>query len=186
MADITQGKKAESELIKMVAAVLLFGGVFGFIYYRYLWRPFSLRIEAAETKITQVESDIALAMGTAKRLDRITEEISQLKVQQEAAEKRLPRSKDIPGLIHSVFDDAKRHRVFVSVMAPGPTINKTYYAETNYEIRGTAAYRDLGYLLSALSSSTRIFNVKNLAISKGSADGKESFSFTLVAFAYKG
>ncbi|MDD4004271.1 MAG: type 4a pilus biogenesis protein PilO, partial [Elusimicrobiaceae bacterium] len=160
----TQAKKAESELIKTVVAVILFTGVCGFLYFRYVWKPFSVRIEAAETKISQVDSDIALAHGTAKRLDKITEEIAKLKVQQEAAEKRLPRSKDIPGLIKSVVEDSRRHKVFLSVIAPGPSVNKAYYTETNYELRGSAAYRDLGHFLNAISGSMRIFNVKNLSV----------------------
>lgn len=178
-------RKMDPELLKTLVAVAMFGSVCCFLYWKYLWKPFSVRIEAAETKIVKVNSDIALAIGTAKRLEKITEEIASLKQQQEAAEKRLPRSKDIPGLIRSVVADSRRYKVFISAIAPGPTVNKTYFSETSWEIKGTAVYKDLGSFLSAVSASTRIFNIKNLTVTKG-AEGNVTFSFTLVAFAYKG
>ncbi|MFA6584638.1 MAG: type 4a pilus biogenesis protein PilO [Elusimicrobiaceae bacterium] len=188
MADeqLPQSKKPVSpELIKIMAAVILFCGVVGYFYWSFLWRPYSIRLGEAEEKIEKINMDMAKALGTAKRLEGLKAEIEALQAREAAAEKQLPKSKDIPGLIKALVRDARNSRIFISEIVPRNTTARTYYTETYYDIRGEGSYRDVGLFLAAVASSTRIFNVKDLSLSPATG-GLVNFNFTLVAFAYKG
>ncbi|MCX5783059.1 MAG: type 4a pilus biogenesis protein PilO, partial [Elusimicrobia bacterium] len=127
MADIK--KQQVSKAAIAVAVGLL---AFGFIYWKYVYSPFSVRYTTAVEKTRTIDSDMAKAASTAKKLETLTAEIDELRKKEQDMEKRLPKSKKIPDLIYTLMDISKKHNLSVNSMSPQKTIERPYYSESDY------------------------------------------------------
>ncbi|MBI4386832.1 MAG: type 4a pilus biogenesis protein PilO [Elusimicrobia bacterium] len=179
--------KAQQQLL--VAAVLFVGGG-GYAYIRYFWLPFSKRINEAKTKIEEVDRKIEKAQSQAARLDRLKKELEMLSQQAADAEKRLPKSKDIPAIIDTLSRLTRRYHVELRSFAPGAPAQKEFFTEIPYALNVSGSYHDIGRFFAAIASEERIFNVRNVSYTPGSvsASGVQLLNvvFTLVSYQYKG
>ena len=176
-------KNFGAEQIKVLAALVIFSGVVGFFYWKYVWVPFSKRTAAAETKIAAASQEIAKALGMVKRLDSLDKEIAQLRAQETDAEKRLPKGKKLPDLIYTVMAISRRTDVVIGSISPQNSTDKQYYTEVRYQLAATGRYHALGRFLATMATSQRVFSIQNLSLS---SDGdKVTARFTLVAYQYK-
>ena len=176
--------KKQQELIKTVAVIIVFSGVFGFVYWKYLFSPYRTRFNEANEKIEKINTDMAKAARVSKRLEVLTAELEGLNKRQQALEKRLPRAKKIPDLIYMLMDISRKYKVVVHTINPQGILDRQYYTEVNYVLSVSGAYHSLGGFLAALAVSERVFTVDNISIS--GSEGKIVSTFTLIAYQYKG
>jgi len=173
---------------QMLVAGILCLGAFGFIYYKYLWSPVSLRITKASQKLDVIARDITSAQTQEQRLDKLKETVADLKNQAQAAERRLPKGRNFPDLIYTINDLGKKYDVEIRSISPQGKADKQYFAEVYYGITCAGTYHSVGKFLTALGISERIFSTQNLVLtpSGGATGATVSATFTLVAYQYKG
>jgi len=174
-----------NEQIKTIVAVLMFSGVVGFFYWKYLWAPYSKRAEAAETKIESINKDIAKAMAMSKRLDNLNKDLEVLRRREKDAEIRLPTGTKVPDMITTLVRQAREYQVSIVSINPQGKTESQYYSENAYGIVLNGKYNDVGRFLSVLSTLRRIMDIRGLNINNGSG-GSVNATFTLVTYQYKG
>ncbi len=165
------------------ATLALVGG--GFVYFSYFWKPISARIAKAKTDIEAAEAKITKARAQAARLPQIQQELVVLNQQAADAEKRLPKTKDVPEVIDTVSSLSRKNNVQMTSFVPGAQSAKPFFMEVPYTLSVTGSYHNLGRFFAALALEERIFNVRNVTYG-GLAEGRLSVSFTLVSYQYKG
>lgn len=188
MAEKLKLPELTKEQTQLLVAALFCAGALGFVYWKYFWAPVSARITAAGAKLESVEKDITAAEAQEKRLDKLKIEVSSLKQQKEAAERRLPKGKNVPDLIYTLTDMGRKYNVEIHSISPMGRTARQYFAEVSYGITLTGSYHSLGKFLTALGTSERIFSAQNLSITAAPGAGGDTISatFTLIAYQYNG
>ncbi|HAH07978.1 MAG TPA: hypothetical protein DCM05_15880 [Elusimicrobia bacterium] len=169
----------------LVLAVLFLGGG-GFAYIKYFWLPTADKIEQTKAEIKTTEDKINKAKSQAVRLPKIQKEIETLNEQAIEAEKRLPKSRDLPAVITAVSVLARKYNVQLNAFQPGGQKAEQYFIENPYQINIRGNYHDVGRFLAAIALEQRIYNVRTVTYSPPDQQGKATVSFTLVAYQYKG
>ena len=178
--------KLTPKQIQIIAggAVALVAG--GFLYYRFFWSPVSERIAALSASIEEVEGKITKAKAQAARLPQIQRELVVLNQQAADAEKRLPKSKDIPAVIDTLAALAQKYKVGLTSFAPGGQSAKQFFIEVPYTIQAAGTFHDIGRFFAAVAMEERIFSVRNVTFSGAGGGSKLTVAFTLIAYQYKG
>jgi Tfp pilus assembly protein PilO len=156
----------------------------GFVYVKYFWLPISDRIAKTGKEIEDVAGKTAKAKGQAIRLDKIKNEIAVLNDKAVEAEKRLPKTRDLPAVIDTLNALAKRYNVQLKSFAPAATADKQYFTEVPYAVSMGATYHDAARFFAALALEERIFNVRGVTFA-GTGDTL-TVNFQLIAYQYKG
>lgn len=182
--------KLNKQQQQMVALAVLGIGGFGYVYYSYLWAPASARIQAAKASIEDIEQKIRTAESQAARRDKIVKELEILNQKASEAERRLPKTKDLPAVIDTLNKLAKKYKITLSAFAPGGSTAKQYFTEVPYTVSLSGTYHDVGRFLAAIAVEERIFNVRNVtftgARSEGVGNPVLSVSMQLISYQYKG
>lgn len=169
----------------LVAAVLLLGGG-GFAYVRYFWLPVSEKIAETKKSIGEIEAKIAKAKGQAIKLDKIKKDLLDLEAEALAAEKKLPTTSDLPGVVDLVAAVSRAYNLKIEKISAGSTKPAGLFQETAYTLTGSASFHDLGRFLAAISLEERIFHVRDISYGAPDGQGKMAVSFQLISFTYKG
>ncbi len=178
--------KFSKEHIKTMVAFGLFALVFGYLFVKYIWTPYSQRIETAQTEIEKISKDITKARVAAKRFDKVLAELSRLKKRAELSEKRLPRGKELPELIFELMRVTRKYDIRINYITPRPSTEKQFYFEDTYKMSITGDYHIVGLFIASMVTSDRVFTIKNLSMSETKKDGEVEARFDLVAYQYKG
>ncbi len=187
MAEPIKVPKLNKEQIQLIFAVVFCSGALFFVYWKYFLAPTSSRITEASKKLESVERDIKSAESQEKRLDKLKVEVANLKEQRNNAEKRLPKGRNMPDLIYTLNDMARKYNVEVNSISPQGKSPKQYFTEVYYGISLNGTYHSLGKFLTALGVSERIFSTKGLTISAASSGvNTVSATFMLVTYQYNG
>lgn len=185
MAKALKLPQLSKEQIQILAGAVICCAAFGFVYWNYFWSPTSERIKTANEKLEQLETDITAAEIQERRLPKLKAEVKQLEIQKEEAKRRLPKDKNISGLIKILTDLGRKYNIEIHSISPRGVKQETYYAKVSYGLSLTGTYHSIGRFITALGTLERIFSTENLAIS-GSADGSARATLTLIAYQYKG
>lgn len=182
MANIQLTKEQQQYII---LAVLVLGGG-GYAYFKYFWIPTSQKIVELRKKVEEVEGKINKAKMVAARKKKVMEELETLQRQAEDAERRLPKTQDLPSVIDTVSALSSRHNVSLSSFAPGAKTDRQHFMELSYALQARGAYHDIGRFLAALALEERIFNVRDVNLGSPDAQGRLAVRMTLVSYQYKG
>ncbi|MBI4051320.1 MAG: type 4a pilus biogenesis protein PilO [Elusimicrobia bacterium] len=176
----------EQQKMLFLGVVIFVAGIYS--YVKFFWSPISKRIEETQTKIEEVEKKIASAKAQEKRLPQLERELAQLNEQVVAAERRLPKKKEVPDLIYTLSDLGRKFRVEIRSIAPQGQSEKEYFREVMYGLTILGNYHSVAQFLTALGISERIFNTRNLVLapSSGAPGITLQATFQLLAYQYKG
>lgn len=169
----------------LAAAVLMLGGG-GFAYVKYFWLPVSEKIAETRAKIEEVEGKISKAKTQAVRLNKIQKELEDLSVAALEAEKRLPKTQDLPAVIDTVTALSRRYNLKLLTFTPGASKPQSHFVETSYAITASATFHELGRFLAAVALEERIYNVRGITYGAVDAQGRMAVSFQLISYQYKG
>jgi type IV pilus assembly protein PilO len=178
--------KLSKEQVKTLTAFLLFTVVFGYMYSKYIWIPYSERTNTAQTEINRLNKDITKARVAAKRFDKVLAELNRLKKKAELSQKRLPPGKELPDLIFTLMDASREYDIRINYITPKPSVEKDFYFEDIYKMSIAGDYHIVGLFVTYMVTSNRVFTVKNLSMSETKKDGEVEARFDLVAYQYKG
>lgn len=178
--------KLTPKQMQIAAGAVVLLGAGGFLYFKFFWLPVSERISTAKAGIEEVEGKIDKANKQAARLPQIQKELVVLNQQATDAEKRLPKTKDLPAVIDTLAALAQKHKVNLTNITPSGQVPKQFFIEVPYTIGASGTFHDLGRFFAAVALEERIFNIRNVTFTGGGSDPKLTVSFTLVAYQYKG
>jgi type IV pilus assembly protein PilO len=181
--------KLTKEQQQMIVAGVLMTVAFGYSYFTYFWKPTAEKIQKLQGQLEQSDRDIAEARRQAARLPQLRAQIEELQAQAEAAEKKLPKTKEVPELLETINDLAHQYNITILSFTPGPQVGQQYFIEVPYQVTIKGGYHQVARFLTALALQERIFHSRSLTLSpsKGTSPLETvSGSFTLVAFQFKG
>lgn len=174
---------------QMAALGVVILGAFTYSYVRFFWAPYSKRISEDREETGKIEQKIAAAKREKEHLGVLEKELESLDYEARDAEKRLPKTRDLPTVFDAVNRLARLHHVELASFAPGGLSTKPYFIEIPYQIAITGRYHDVGRFLASVSLEERIYNLKDVVYAVGGSSedkSKLNVSFTLVAYQYKG
>ena len=177
----------EQQQYLAIAVVIL--GLFSFLYYKYFWSQWVRQINENQTKLAQMETKLSMAKQKAARLKELEVNLAQLKEAILAAERRLPKTKDVANLFDNLNQTALRYRIDLKSFQPQNPQTREYFVELPYQVSFAGSYHDLARFLTALGTMERIVAPRNLSLSAAGSSKPGitvTGSFTLVAYQYKG
>ncbi|OGR74951.1 MAG: hypothetical protein A2X32_10560 [Elusimicrobia bacterium GWC2_64_44] len=174
------------EQMGQIGGGILFGGLFIGLYVFYFWIPYAKMIEENTAKVEVMNRDIENAKRQKAKYKDLEGKLVSLKLEKEAAVKKLPSEKKIPDLIRTVTRLSKKYRVNVTAINPTGQSKVEYFTKVNYLITVRGNYHDLGRFLTALGLEERILTSENLVLNAGGGDSSVSASFILAAYQYNG
>jgi len=116
--------------------------------------------------------------------EKIEKALKDLEVELLVLTERLPKERDIPGIIDKVSELTRRHGIILSGIYPGTSVQKQGYIENHYTLSVRASYHDVGRFLAALVLEDRIFNTKDLSFGTPDSEGKFTLTLPLIAYQY--
>jgi len=176
-----------NEQLGKIAAAALFGGLFLYVYAVYFWLPTAKKIDENSKQAASMESDILKAKVQKAKYRDLEAKLVSLKEEKEAAQKRLPKERQLPDLLKTLAALSARYKVNIQGINPGGSTKGEYFTKVAYQISLTGDYHFLGRFLTALGLEERILTMENLTISgTPGAPASVSATFTLIAYQYNG
>lgn len=183
---MNQIQLTKEQMGQIVGAVLI-GGLFIYLYLFYFWLPTAKKIQENTAKAEVMQRDIDNAKKQKAKFKNLEEKLVSLKLDREAAVKKLPSEKKIPDLIRIVTKLSKKYRVSVTAINPSGQAKVEYFTKVNYMISMRGNYHDIGRFLTALGLEERILTSENLIITgTGGGETSATATFTLAAYQYNG
>ncbi len=152
-------------------------------YWYFYYSPKSDDIERAGVRLTQVGKQVSEYEAIARELPKFEAENKRLKKEFELVASKLPKEKEIPALIDSVYADISASNLDSIIFAPKPQVTKEIYAEIPIEMQVVGTYYNLADFFDRISRLPRIVNVRNLNLERG--DGRSRIldaNFSVVTF----
>ena len=147
-------KKQLQQLIIILPIILILGI---FAYYKYLLSPLSEKKLVLKTELENIKKEYDESKGRAERLPRLEQEIIVLNQEIVEMQKKLPPTKDVPGLIRLLSKRMEHYNILWKRLAPGVQTSRDYYIEHSYTIPFTSTYHDMARFLSEIGQMERIF-----------------------------
>ena len=99
------------EQLGQIVVGVLFGGLFIYVYAVYFWMPVSASIKINSEKAASMESDIHKAKVQKAKYKDLEATLTSLKAEKEAAQKRLPKERQLPDLLKTLTALSKKYKV---------------------------------------------------------------------------
>lgn len=175
------------EQIMQIAGGVIFAGVFGYFYLFYFWLPTSAKIDVNTKKVASMEADINKARMQKAKYKDLEAKLASLRLEKEAAEKKLPRERKLPDLLRTLTTLSRKYKVNVLSINPAGSAQVEYFTRVSYNISLKGNYGDVGRFLTALGMEERIMTSENLTMT-ATAGSETSLNaqFVLVAYQYNG
>lgn len=182
MANIKLTKQQQQILALAVLGVL--GG--GFVYIKYFWLPIMKARTELDTKLTAVKEQIKEAKKAQAQLKDIEKALVGLEKELTVLTQRLPKDRDIPGIITKMSELTRRYGLEMTRVSVGlstPQKDKGYF-ENNYTLAIRGTYHNIGRFLASLVLEERVLATKNVSFGTPDTEGKHSINLSLVAYQY--
>lgn len=174
------------EQMAMIGGAVLFGGLFIYLYLFFFWLPTSKKIEENASKVESMQRDINKAKKLKAKFKDLEGKLASLKLEKEAAVKKLPTEKKIPELIRTISRLSRKYRVSVTAINPSGQSKVSYFTKVTYQINIEGDYHNIGRFLTALGLEERILTSENLTMTANGGDSSAAASFVLAAYQYNG
>lgn len=135
--------------------VIAIAGVFS--YYKYFVSPLAVRHKKLLGEIEGIRSEYEQSVGRAARLPRLEQEIRVLNEEIIEMQKKLPKDKDVPGLIRLLSERMRFYGIRWKKLEPGAQSAKEYYIEHSYKIPFSTPYHNLAKFMAEVGQMERIF-----------------------------
>jgi type IV pilus assembly protein PilO len=128
-----------------------------FVYYKYLVLPLAERHKKILVEIDGIRNEYEQSVGRAARLPRLEQEIRVLNEEIIEMQKKLPKNKDVPGIIRLLSERMRFHGIRWKSLDPGSQSAREYYTEHSYKIPFKASYHTLAKFMTEVGQMERIF-----------------------------
>ncbi len=168
--------------------IVVFIALVLWVYFSQLLNPLNKKIGKLKNEIAQQETKLIDAKNTAKRLPQLQAELQASQEELLIAEKKLPRSKEVPALIRSITKSGREYAIDISNLSPRAPISHQYFREFHYGMNITTNYHNLAKFFGDICQYERILKVKDINMNgrNPSEDDPSTLttSLTLVTYAY--
>lgn len=132
------------------------------LFYQVLLKPQTTKISSLTVSLAELTAKVEENRRIAADIPRFRKEKADLEEQLEKALSQLPNEKEIPNLIDSISDSARKSGLKVVLFQPGQETTKGFYAEipVNMEVEGT--YGSLYNFCVKIGELPRIVNIQNI------------------------
>lgn len=152
-------------------------------YWYFYWSPKSDEIRRAKVRVAQLEKQVSEYEAIARDLPKFEAENKRLQKEFELVASKLPKEKEIPALIDSVYEDISASNLDSIIFAPKPQVTKEIYAEIPIEMEVIGSYYNLADFFDRISRLPRIVNVRNLNLERVSPTSNTlNATFNVVTF----
>jgi len=172
---------SQAKFIIFVAVIVVICGV----YWHYFWGPKQKEIRVLKVQIQRDEKLLNEYRLIAQELPEFERQFKLLTAQFEAASRRLPTQKEIPGLIDSIYGAVNETGLEPSTFTPKGEIKRDIYAEIPVQMKVFGTYRALSKFFDRVSRLSRIVNITDLQLQrpgKRSRNAVLQASFTALTF----
>ncbi|HLE25410.1 MAG TPA: type 4a pilus biogenesis protein PilO [Thermodesulfobacteriota bacterium] len=167
----------------LIGIIVIMCGVFWYFF----WSPKTEELKSARNELQRNEAKLREYEAIAKELPKFEQEFKRLNREFEEASRKLPKEKEIPTLIDSIYAAVSASGLESNTFAPKPEVKKTIYAEIPIEMKVYTSYYDLAKFFNRVSKLPRIVNIRDLNLSqdKKKSTGQKivlNAAFTAVTF----
>jgi len=154
-------------------------------YWYFYWSPGADDLKRARIKLNQSQKKLAELKAVQAELPKFELENKRLNKEFQLISAKLPKDKEIPGLIDNVHSEISASNLDSIIFAPKGQINKEIYAEIPIQMEVVGAYYSLADFFDRISKLPRIVNVRNLVLKRKGIQGGNVIldaSFNVVTF----
>jgi type IV pilus assembly protein PilO len=179
-------KSTQQNLIALLIGFI----VVVFLYYKFLIVPLDNKYADSIDNLKQAQGRLTDMKRRALELPKLQSEMKQLESEVSDLEKRLPKDKEIPGLLRTITKTGQRFQLRINTITPGAIVNAATYNEVPFQISAQGTYHNIANFFSEIGQDSRILSIKDvnytaLAPTKDNAN-TVNIIFTLIAYTFKG
>jgi len=150
----------------VMAAILAIGLVA--VYQQLVWTPKNDELTTLEASVTTLDSmnraaKLEVAKGTSAKMKAEADEYAR---ELAALRHFVPTSNEVPPLLESISNAARRAGLEISEVAPDGVINGDQFDTYKYRLGVTGPYHQVAEFLANVGSLTRIIAPINLTLSQ--------------------
>jgi type IV pilus assembly protein PilO len=151
-----------------IKAGLILGFVLLIGVAAYYWQFAKPEVEAAEKKVTALDSEIANLKKQIREMDDAAANVEKLKEKQRLLEEvaaKLPSTAEPQEFFRTFSEVLKITRMSYSEMKQLPLLERAIYTEIPYQIVGRGRYHDFGQFLNLIEENpNRLMRIKTFVI----------------------
>jgi len=157
-----------------------------YMFYGKVWKPQGARIKELRTNIDTKRNEIIKIKKDIAGMKKIEAEFVRLQGEIAEAEKKLPKSEELPKLIREITATGSSHGIEIDNLRIASVAPRQSYEEHNYHFSITASYHKIAQFFTDICQKERIMMVKDLNLAPSGAEISEMrAAFTLVVYTYK-
>ena len=169
--------------VALLFLVLLLEGAA--IFYS-LVQPRMIELGGLQTRLDDLQKQIADNTRIANNLPRYKAEYEQLKKDLDNALTELPNQKEIPSLLTSISSVGKGAGLDFLLFKPKPEVPKDFYAEVPVDIAVSGTFYNVADFFVAVANLPRIVNINNVAFTDiKSAGGRTTLKVNCLATTFR-
>ena len=128
--------------------------------------------DGAENKLRQErDKDTGNTKRSQPSCPKFEKEYKRLDREFQLVARKLPKDKEIPGLIDGVYSEIAASNLESIIFAPKPQVTKEIYAEIPIEMEVIGTYFNLADFFDRISRLPRIVNVRDLQLTRNNIRG---------------
>jgi type IV pilus assembly protein PilO len=135
----------------------------------FLFLPTYEEIEVLDTKLQELEKQLATAKINAAELEKFQAKMQEAEAQFKIAMRALPEQAEVPSLLTNVSKSGVELGVDLLSFKPAAEVNKEFYAELPMEINIRGDYHHQAMFFDRVARLSRIININNISISADKA-----------------
>jgi len=160
-----------SKLYKILLCLGFFAVLVGpFVYFSFV--PKISKINVLKKEHATLETRLTTAKAKANQLKYYQDKLKDAEMEFKMVMKKLPETKEIPGLLSSVSQSGRDAGLEFLLFQPESEQNKDFYAEIPVSIKVTGNYHNVALFFDKVARLSRIVNIDdiNMASIQGNTD----------------
>ena len=125
IAERINEQSLQTKIGVLIAIVLIISAV----YWYFFWSPKAEEISRAEGRLRQLENKVREYEAIAAELPKFEKEFERLNREFQLVARKLPKEKEIPALIDSVYSEISASNLDSIIFAPQGQVTREIYAE---------------------------------------------------------
>ncbi|MEQ9617929.1 MAG: type 4a pilus biogenesis protein PilO [Deltaproteobacteria bacterium] len=175
----------EQSLQNKIGILIAIVVVISAVYWYFFWSPKAEEITRAEGRLRQVQNKVREYEAIAAELPKFEKEFERLNREFKLVARKLPKEKEIPTLIDSVYSEISASNLDSIIFAPQGQVTREIYAEIPVQMEVIGSYYNLADFFDRISRLPRIVNVRNLELTRNNVNGGKvllNAKFNVVTF----
>ncbi len=173
--------KREKILIVLITIILPL-----FIYYKFYYIPTTKKINLIKEDIKKIELELAKLESFVKREKIIETEVERRKKFLEEIKNILPTEKEIPQLLKTVSELARKHKLEILKFTPYQEEKRDYYNIIPFEIEFKGYFYDIIKFLNEVENLSRLVTLNNIEVLPQQKEDKLIVKSSFITYKYTG